>query len=90
MVTSPQTLADVSESDLLRRIFPFFESGASLAVGPSAGQPQVAMTAGSPQARASSFTLPLGSTARVPWLATSSGHFAVADSHSVACSGGVT
>ncbi|MEO6411078.1 MAG: thiamine-phosphate kinase [Pedococcus sp.] len=34
MVTSPQTLADVSESDLLRRIFPFFEASASLAVGP--------------------------------------------------------
>jgi thiamine-monophosphate kinase len=34
MVTSPRTLADVSESDLLRRIFPFFEEGPSLAVGP--------------------------------------------------------
>ncbi|TPG16177.1 thiamine-phosphate kinase [Pedococcus bigeumensis] len=34
MVTSPRTLADVSESDLLRRIFPFFEGSASLAVGP--------------------------------------------------------
>jgi thiamine-monophosphate kinase len=34
MVTSPSTLADVSESDLLRRIFPFFRAGPSLAVGP--------------------------------------------------------
>ncbi len=34
MVTSPQTMADVSESDLLRRIFPFFEGSPSLAVGP--------------------------------------------------------
>ena len=31
MVTSPRTLAEVSESDLLRRIFPFFEGGPSLA-----------------------------------------------------------
>jgi len=34
MVTSPRTLADVSESDLLRQIFPFFEGSPSLAVGP--------------------------------------------------------
>lgn len=34
MVTAPLTLAEVSESDLLRRIFPFFEAGPSLAVGP--------------------------------------------------------
>ena len=34
MVTSPRTLADVSESDLLGRIFPFFEASPSLAVGP--------------------------------------------------------
>jgi thiamine-monophosphate kinase len=34
MVTSPRTLADVSESDLLRLIFPFFEAGPPLSVGP--------------------------------------------------------
>ena len=34
MVTSPRTLGDLSESDLLQRIFPFFEAGPSLAVGP--------------------------------------------------------
>jgi thiamine-monophosphate kinase len=34
MVTAALTLADVSESDLLQRIFPFFEAGPSLDVGP--------------------------------------------------------
>ena len=34
MVTADRTLADVSESELLREIFPFFPSSAVLAVGP--------------------------------------------------------
>lgn len=34
MVTAPFTLGDVSESDLLRRIFPFFQGASALAVGP--------------------------------------------------------
>jgi thiamine-monophosphate kinase len=34
MVTSDRTLADVSESELLRRIFPFFPTSALLSVGP--------------------------------------------------------
>ncbi|WP_457253377.1 thiamine-phosphate kinase [Pedococcus sp. P5_B7] len=34
MVTSARTLADVSESELLREIFPFFPPSAALSVGP--------------------------------------------------------
>ena len=34
MVTAARTLADVSESELLREIFPFFPSSAALSVGP--------------------------------------------------------
>ena len=34
MVTAPRTLADVSEGELLRRIFPFFAASPSLSVGP--------------------------------------------------------
>lgn len=34
MVTAARTLADVSESELLRRIFPFFPASASVSVGP--------------------------------------------------------
>jgi thiamine-monophosphate kinase len=34
MVTAPRTLADVSEGELLRRIFPFFPASSALSVGP--------------------------------------------------------